>query len=195
MYQANAQRQSMESSAENLNDFLKSLEMVATVAPINEMNLERSAQLINKSNQFNLTTIRRSAAEVLAISRDPQWMTWTISLRDRFGDNGLISVLLARIDRDALVIDTWLMSCRVLKRNVEKLLLNLICEAATKRGLRVVHGRYLPTAKNGLVKDHYAGLGFKLTDGLADGSTPCQYELDLATFRPADTFIEVKGSK
>ncbi len=196
MYQANAQRQTMmEASSENLDDFLKSLDMVATVAPVNEMNLERSTQLINKSNQFNLTTIRRSTAEVLTIARDAaNWATWTISLKDRFGDNGLISVILGRAVGDALEIDTWLMSCRVLKRNVEKLVLNLICAEGQKRGLRIVRGRYVPTAKNGLVKDHYTDLGFRLVEGPAEGSGAAVYELELAGYKPLETCMDVKGA-
>ena len=193
MYQANAERQSIEASSENLGDFLKSLDMVATVSPINEMNLERSAQLINKSNQFNLTTIRRSTAEVLTIARDPNWATWTVSLRDRFGDNGLITVILGHAVGDALEIDTWLMSCRVLKRNVEKLVLNLICAEGQKRGLRIVRGRYVPTAKNMLVKEHYTDLGFNLVDG-PDAQGVCVYELELAGYKPLETCMDVKGA-
>ena len=190
MYLANAERQAIETSTENLGEFLKSLQMVATVGPISEFTLERSAQLINKSNQFNLTTIRRSTAEVLALSKDPGWITRTVSLADRFGDNGLISVLLARIDGDALEIDTWLMSCRVLKRNVEHLLLNLVCEATADRGLRIVRGRYVPTAKNALVKDHYPSLGFTLVKAGMQGE--CTYELELAGRIPFETFIDLK---
>jgi FkbH-like protein len=124
MYRANAERKKIEVGSENIDDFLKSMQMVAAIGPVNDMTLERSAQLINKSNQFNLTTIRRSAAEVAALRQNPCWITLTVSLKDRFGDNGLISVLLAKVEGDRLEIDTWLMSCRVLKRNVEQLLLN-----------------------------------------------------------------------
>ena len=125
------------------------------------MSLERTAQLINKSNQFNLTTRRRSAAEVSALAADPSWLTRTVSLADRFGDNGLISVLLAKVEGDALVIDTWLMSCRVLKRGVETLLNNHLCRWAVGRGLKRICGEYIPTAKNDLVREHYAGLGYR----------------------------------
>ncbi len=127
---------------------------------IDGVSLERTTQLINKSNQFNLTTRRRTAAELLALVADPQWFTWTVSLRDRFGDNGLISVLLAKREDDALVIDTWLMSCRVLKRGVETLLHNYLCRWARQHGLHRIRGEYIATAKNGIVKDHYVGLGF-----------------------------------
>lgn len=164
--------------------------MTAEVAPITDLTLERSTQLINKSNQFNLTTIRRSTAEVLALSRDPRWLTRTVSLTDRFGDNGLISVLLAKIEGDRLEIDTWLMSCRVLKRNVEQLLLNEICRVALDHGLGRVGGRYVPTGKNGLVENHYIGLGFNLVERSTDGQ--CRYELDLTNFTLRETFIQVR---
>ena len=98
-----------------MEEYLRSLAMTARIGPVTAMSLERTAQLINKSNQFNLTTRRRSAAEVSALAADPQWLTRTVSLTDRFGDNGLIGVLLAKIEGDDLVIDTWLMSCRVLE--------------------------------------------------------------------------------
>ncbi|HEY2841734.1 MAG TPA: HAD-IIIC family phosphatase [Pirellulales bacterium] len=186
-YQANAQRQMQEETATNIDDFLKSLAMVARVAPIDATTLERSAQLINKSNQFNLTTRRRSTAEVQAIVDDPQWVTRTVSLVDKFGDNGLISVLLARADQETLAIDTWLMSCRVLKRGVESLLRNKLVEIARERGLRQIVGEYIPTAKNVIVKDHYQNLGLtKFSED--DGRT--RWRLEVATAEPWPVFIQ-----
>jgi FkbH-like protein len=187
-YLSNAQRRAVESSVENIAEFLRSLQMVATVGPITGMSLERSTQLINKSNQFNLTTVRRSSGEIQTIISDPTWLTLTVSLKDRFGDNGLISVLLAKTKGDALDIDTWLMSCRVLKRNVEQLLLNCICRWALQRGLKELRGHYIPTAKNELVKDHFTSLGFQTVARRADGS--CDYVLDVRAFTPFETSIE-----
>jgi FkbH-like protein len=189
-YRGNARRREIESSAQSIDDFLKSLDMSAAVGPINEMTLERSAQLINKSNQFNLTTIRRSAAEVEGLMDDPQWMTRTVSLKDRFGDNGLISVLLAKIEGERMDIDTWLMSCRVLKRNVERLLLNEICREARGRGVKRIVGRYIPTPKNGLVKDHYRALGFTTVEEAQSGEK--LYGLDVAGFTAGETFIRIE---
>jgi FkbH-like protein len=188
-YRANSERKQIESASEGIPEFLQSLHMVAEVGPITDLTLERSAQLINKSNQFNLTTIRRSTAEVLALAHDPQWITRTVSLKDRFGDNGLISVLLAKTEAECLDIDTWLMSCRVLKRNVEQLLLNEICRLAKDRGLRRISGCYVPTAKNALVKDHFTSLGFNLVSQGDDGR--CKYELELANFAPVETHIQL----
>lgn len=190
-YQANAQRQLQEESATNIDDFLRSLAMVAHVAPVDATTLERTAQLINKSNQFNLTTRRRSAAEVQAIADDPQWITRTVSLVDKFGDNGLISVLLARIEQDTLFIDTWLMSCRVLKRGVESLLLNKLVEIARERGLKQIVGEYIPTAKNVIVKDHYQNLGLtKIAED--DGRT--RWRLDVASASPLTVFIKEEAN-
>ena len=170
-YRANSERQALESSAESLDDFLKSLEMRARIDPVGALNVERTVQLINRSNQFNLTTKRYTNADVLEFAADPNWITRTVSLKDRFGDNGLISVLFARVDADALVIDTWLMSCRVLKRGVEAMLLNYVFAAANKRGLSRIVGNYIPTAKNALVREHYQTLGFTRIGGETGGQT------------------------
>jgi FkbH-like protein len=159
-YQANEQRQALESSATDIESFLKSLNMAARIQPIDAISLERAAQLISRSNQFNLTTRRYSSADLASIVSNPDWMTLTVSLSDRFGDNGLISVLLAHDEGDALMVDTWVMSCRVLKRGVERLLLNHLVANARSRGRVRILGEYLATPKNALVGDHYEGLGF-----------------------------------
>jgi len=177
-YRANVARAQAETSAAGLDQFLQSLRMTARVGPINELSLDRSTQLINKSNQFNLTTRRYSSAEVLALTQDPSWITLTVSLTDRFGDNGLISVLLARLQGEVLEIDTWLMSCRVLKRGVEHLALHLLCERATARGCERIRGTYVPTAKNALVAAHYPSLGFRAVGEAAGAGRTC-WELAL----------------
>jgi FkbH-like protein len=119
---------------------------------------------------------------------DERWLTRTVSLRDRFSENGLISVVLARVQEDALEIDTWLMSCRVLRRGVEQFLLNHLYEQALGRGLSVLRGEYHPTAKNGLVRDHYRDLGFTLVGEDGEGRT--RWELAVGEGRqPLETFI------
>jgi FkbH-like protein len=188
-YRTDLARKSAESSAADLDGFLKSLEMTARIGPITPETLERSVQLIHRSNQFNLTTRRHSAAELQSVMGDPSWLTLTVSLSDKFGDNGLISVLLARIDRDALVIDTWLMSCRVLKRGVEQFLLNKCAKLARERGLATIKGEYIPTAKNGLVRDHFANLGFTQV-GKGDDSAHTWWELRLDNgWKPTSNYI------
>ena len=164
--------------------------MTATVGPITSFTLERCTQLINKSNQFNLTTIRRSTAEIQAIAADTDWFTFTISLKDRFGDNGLISVLLGKVENESMKIDTWVMSCRVLKRQVEHLMLNLVCQTAMDRGLKKIVGSYIPTEKNVLVKEHYPTLGFTLVNSHETGR--CDYELLLDNRQPFKVFIETR---
>jgi FkbH-like protein len=177
-YQADAARKQAQTSHVDLDGFLRSLDMSAWIGPIDETDLERSVQLIAKSNQFNLTTRRHSAADVTRIIASPEWITRVVKLVDRFGDNGLISVLLARQQQDALEIDTWLMSCRVLQRGVEQCLLNHIVSAARQRGLRKLVGEYIPTAKNKLVRDHYRSLGFTLLRDREGGHS--LWQLDIA---------------
>jgi FkbH-like protein len=188
-YRAEAARRQVEDAATDVDEFLRSLSMVARVSPILPVTLERTVQLINKSNQYNLTTKRYSNADVLAMTSDAQWITRTVTLTDRFGDNGLISVVIAEVDGKDLVIDTWLMSCRVLKRNVEHHLLNHLAAVARERGLGKIRGEYIPTPKNGLVQDHYERLGFSCTDRQADGRTAWELVLD-ATWSPLPSFIE-----
>jgi FkbH-like protein len=159
-YQADANRQTLASSTSDLNSFLQSLQMKARIESVMESSLERAAQLINRSNQYNLTTRRHSAAALADLRLSSQWLTRTVSLTDRFGDTGLISIVLAREEHDALAIDTWLMSCRVLQRGVERMLLNNIVACALSRGLRRIRGEFVATTKNGLVRDHYRRLGF-----------------------------------
>jgi FkbH-like protein len=187
-YRADSARQAAESSAQELNGCLKSLVMTARVAPIEPATLERAAQLIQRSNQFNLTTRRHSAADVQTMTADDAWLTRTVSLQDRFGDNGLISVLLAKIVGNVLEIETWLMSCRVLKRGVEQFLMNHLCEFARGRGLVALRGEYIPTAKNGLVRDHYASLGFTELGSDDSGRTTWEYRVDEG-WTPLATFI------
>jgi FkbH-like protein len=165
MYKSNALRQQAQVASGNIDNFLKSIDMRARVEPVNEVNLERVAQLIARSNQFNLTTRRHSAAAVMKMTQSPGSFTMAISLTDRFGDNGLISVILGRSDEGELLIDTWLMSCRVLKRGVELFARNYLVELAKQRGLKALRGEYIPTKKNVLVRDHYSGLGFDCISG------------------------------
>jgi FkbH-like protein len=187
-YRADKQRQELESSVADLDSFLKSLDMVARIEPVVESTLERTVQLINRSNQFNLTTRRYSNADLVHLMSNASWITRTISLSDRFGDNGLISVLLAREDGDALVIDTWLMSCRVLKRGVERLLLNNIVAHASSRGLNRVVGEYISTSKNGLVRDHYRNLGFVQFNAQNTGQSHWELRID-NQWSPREHFI------
>jgi FkbH-like protein len=179
-FQQNERREQLESGASSYHDFLKQLEMRAVIEPVGLGNLTRVVQLINKTNQFNLTTVRMTEADVRSLVDHPRHYTSTIRLDDKFGSNGLISVVIGEADGDALTLTTWLMSCRVLKRGVENLELQRIVEFCRRRGLGRVLGRYRPTDKNKLVQDHYAGLGFREIAGPPGGTSWC---LDLADAR------------
>ena len=176
-YQSNAARVSLQKVG-NIEEYLRSLEMVATLSGFNAVGRVRIAQLINKSNQFNLTTRRYSESEVEAFENDPKKFCLQVRLADRFGDNGMISVIIFDRSTEEWSCDTWLMSCRVLGRRVEELVLATIAAAAKKSGARRLKGIYLPTKKNGLVADHFAKLGFTKTSDLSDGGNTWVLELE-----------------
>jgi FkbH-like protein len=167
-YAANAERRMALDTATDMPGYLTGLEMTLTARPIGPAELARATQLVNKTNQFNLTTRRYTEAEVASIAAGPNNVALQCRLVDRFGDNGLISVILARPDAawpaDALLIDTWLMSCRVLGRGVEAASLGVLADAAAALGKTVLIGEYRPTPKNALVRNHYAELGFTPVD-------------------------------
>ena len=190
-YQANAERDRLREGVADMAAYLRSLEMQLIWTPFDSIGLSRIVQLINKSNQFNLTTRRYSQEQVAAMKADRQWVTFQLRLIDRFGDNGMISVLIGRIAGDrTLELDTWLMSCRVLGRQVEEATLNLIVQHAAAGGLERIVGFYVPTAKNGMVKEHFARLGFALTQTAEDGSTI--WSLNVASYEPKTTFIQTQ---
>ena len=166
-FAAEAARAALQEGAPDLASFLRGLEMRAEAGPFRDADVPRLAQLVNKTNQFNLTTRRTTEAEVRAVSADPGAWTLAVRLADRLGDYGLVSAVVARRRGDDLEIETWLMSCRVLGRHVERLVFNRLVAGARAAGAKALVGRYLPTAKNGLVKDLLAGFGFAAE---ADGS-------------------------
>jgi len=189
-YQDNARRATLQKQVGNLQEYLASLEMELTVQPFDAVGRSRIAQLINKSNQFNLTTRRYTEVEVEALEHDPDVHGLQIRLRDRFGDNGMISVVVCRRAGEDWEIDTWLMSCRVLGRGVEAAVLKELTEAARKLGLRRLIGRYIPTERNAMVRDHYATLGFRLVEEKPDGETV--WDLDASTMVQEMTPIVVR---
>jgi len=144
--------------------------MSSEAGPFAPPYLERIAQLTGKTNQFNLTTRRYSLAEIESIARDPAFITRYVRLADRFGDNGLISVAIGRLVSKTLHIDLWLMSCRVLKRDVELLMLDELAAAARQGEATTLRGYYFRTAKNNMVGRHYESLGFTLVAGTDDAS-------------------------
>jgi FkbH-like protein len=155
--------------------------MSITFQPFDEVGRARIAQLISKSNQFNLTTRRYSEAQVCEIESDPGCFTLQVRLVDTFGDNGMISVIICRREADAWLIDTWLMSCRVLGRCVEQAVLQELVSHARSLGINRITGIYRATERNRLVEDHYAKLGFSECECLTEGST--MWSLDVASYR------------
>ncbi|TWJ01710.1 HAD superfamily phosphatase (TIGR01681 family)/FkbH-like protein [Mucilaginibacter frigoritolerans] len=161
LYQTEAKRAAIQHQYTNIDDFFKKLEMYSLVEPLNKFNIPRVAQLSQRSNQFNLRTIRYDESELSTLSESEGIFSFIFGLEDKFGDNGLISiVILKKETNDTVFIDTWLMSCRVLKRGMESFVMNTIVEAAKKNGFKHIKGEYIPTAKNAMVKNHYADLGF-----------------------------------
>jgi len=161
-YQVDAQRVILKSSFINEGDFLRSLNMVSVVEPFNTFNTPRVAQLSQRSNQFNLRTVRYTEADIELLINKEDVFTYTFTLEDQFGDNGLICIIILKKENsETLFIDTWLMSCRVLKRGMEEFTLNTISNFAKQAGYAWLKGEYIPTSKNEMVKNHYLDLGFK----------------------------------
>lgn len=195
-YKDNARRVSLHQQVGDLESYLKSLEMEITFQPFDDLGRGRITQLINKSNQFNLTTRRYSETQVAEIQRDPACFARQIRLSDRFGDNGMISVIICReFVPGEWEVDTWLMSCRVLGRGVEQMVLRDLLENAKRRGIRKLRGTYIPTDRNSLVVEHYSRLGFT-ESGDADNGTKF-YELDVssATIPHAPMKVRCPGSE
>jgi FkbH-like protein len=189
-YRAESERQTLLSSAADMDAYLESLAMEAVISPFTRVDVPRLAQLINKSNQFNLTTRRRTETEVEALVDRADHACFSVRLQDRFGDHGLISIVVGRISGTALVIDTWLMSCRVLKRQVEELVLNELARLARENGCARIEGVYLATAKNEMVRDHYPRMGFQTRSVTPDQG---EYVLELGSFRPRPTKIKPRS--
>ncbi len=182
-YKARAQIATLESSATTLEDFYRSLQMKAVIAPFDEFHLSRIVQLIGKTNQFNLTTRRHSLEQVRTFMADPSCEHFYLKLSDRFTDHGLVSLLIAHKAGGTLDIDTWLMSCRVIGRTVEAQMMQYLCVVAQAQHCTRLCGTYIPTAKNGLVADVFGKLGFQAL-GEASVSGAVTWEYDLAAAGP-----------
>lgn len=188
-YQIEAKRVATAKKYTNEADFLKSLNMVSEVEGFTKFNTPRVAQLSQRSNQFNLRTVRYTEDQITAIENDPKQKGFAFSLKDKFGDNGLIAVvILQEKDADTLFIDTWFMSCRVLKRGMENFTLNTIVAWAKENGYKQIIGEYLPTPKNGMVAEHYPDLGFETIEK----SDTAQWLLNLEKYQNRVCYIEKK---
>lgn len=177
MYRENALRAQAEEAFGDYEEYLASLEMKGEIQSFAPAYLSRIAQLTNKSNQFNLTTRRYSQKEIQEVAADPEHLTLYGRLGDKFGDNGVVSVVIGKIVGDQLHMELWLMSCRVLKRDMEYAMMDELVERAGKLGIRKLVGYYYPTAKNGMVKDFYRLQGFTKVSEDEAGNTVWEFEI------------------
>jgi FkbH-like protein len=171
LYQQRASAEALRSSAAGLEDYYRALDMELRIAPVDRTSLKRAAQLTQKTNQLNVTTRRYSEAELSALMADRHWLLVTIGLIDRFGDNGIVGLMLAKVAGDALNIDTFLLSCRVIGRAVETAMLAHLCDLAEQHGLDAVIGELIPTAKNLPVRDLFERHGFAKATEDPSGTT------------------------
>ena len=189
MYQANQQRTQLEQSIGNYEDFLKSLDMKATIRNFEPVYLQRIAQLTNKSNQFNLTTLRCSESDIAQMADSADYICLYGKLEDKFGDNGVVSVISGEKIGDELHMRLWLMSCRVLKRGMEDAMLDALVNDAKDMGIASIIGYYYPSPKNGMVKEFYGTMGFSKVQEDTDGNTV--WKLDVKTYEPKKPYIEI----
>jgi FkbH-like protein len=181
LYQIAAQRTQMQQKFTNEDEFLQGLDMVSMIEPFNKFNTPRVAQLSQRSNQFNLRTVRYTEEEIRKIASSEDYFTFSFTLADKFGDHGMICAIILKKEEDGVFIDTWFMSCRVLKRGMERFVLNAIADEMKAQGFHYLKGQYIPTPKNELVKDHYLHLGFKEKNN--------HWTLDLNNYPFEKTFI------
>jgi len=168
-YRDNVQRTELAAGSTNLDDYLVRLRMKVDLRSFDEANLPRIVQLINKTNQFNLTTRRTTASEVLAWMQNPAYYTQFMRLQDRFGDSGLTGAMIAVREGETLRIVNWLMSCRVLGRRIENLMLASLMRHARRAGAAAIISEYRPTARNGQTADLFDRFGFERIEEREDG--------------------------
>ena len=206
MYKANAERAKQEANFADYGEYLRSLEMKAEILPFSPLYMSRIAQLTNKSNQFNLTTLRCTQGDIERMAADENYITLYGKLADKFGDNGVVSVVAGHTDESPchaergclqpnsapiFHIDLWLMSCRVLKRGMEDAMMDCLVAECKARGISKIRGYYYPTAKNKMVKDFYAQFGFKKTVEDSGGNTT--WEREIGDYTNKNTVIAVNG--
>lgn len=191
-YQANMVRQELSANAASYDDFLKSLNMMAEIAEFQPVYFDRIAQLTGKTNQFNLTTRRYTRAEIESMANDPCYITLYGRLTDKFGDNGLISVIIGKKQQNELHVLLWLMSCRVLKRGMEENMLDVLAAKAKAAGCAKLIGYYYPTKKNKMVAGMYKSFGFSSVGTDSDGTV---WELSLDNYEAQGKYIKIQGEK
>ncbi|MBF0466999.1 MAG: HAD family hydrolase [Nitrospirae bacterium] len=194
-YKETQERCTLQSKFASYEEFLISLEMVAEINAFKPIYLDRIVQLINKTNQFNLTTKRYTSAEIEAIYKDDNYITLYGRLKDKFGDNGLISIIIASIKDGGLFIDLWLMSCRVLKRGMEFAMFDALIRQCRMRGIKHITGYYYKTKKNAMVSNHYELIGFDLCDKNDNGDTVWSFKIPVDYLDKNGTIVGVDGNE
>lgn len=189
-YQNNTKRLKQEFSFTDYGEYLTSLSMNAEIKQFTQVYLDRIAQLINKTNQFNLTTKRYTLAEVESITKEANYLTLYGKLEDKFGDNGLISIVIGRLDGEECHIDLWLMSCRVLKRDMEYAMLDKLVAQCHTAGVKKIIGYYLPTEKNKMVSMLYKDFGF---DNISSDESSSTWSMDVHTYINKNKYIKVNN--
>ena len=180
MYEENAKRIEEQTRFQDYGAYLRSLDMHGEFSEFTPLYMSRIAQLTNKSNQFNLTTKRFHQNDLETLTKDPDYITLYGKLTDKFGDNGVVSVVIGRISgkaKDELHMELWLMSCRVLKRDMEYAMMDELVEKCREKGIKSVYGYYYPTLKNGMVKDFYALQGFDKISEDGEGNTVWRFDI------------------
>jgi FkbH-like protein len=168
-YAAQRERVELERNVTSKEDFYRSLDQVAEIAPVNAQTLARVSQLTQKTNQFNLTTHRYTEQQIAEMAAGPKWRVWSLRVKDRYADNGLVGVAIARVDGEVCEIDSFLMSCRVIGRTLETALLAHLAADARERGAKLLQGWFLPTKKNAPAGEFYAGHGFEAAKTTTEG--------------------------
>ncbi len=192
MYKANAQRAAQQATFTDYKDYLLSLDMTAVIDDFLPVYLQRITQLSNKSNQFNVTTKRYTATEMEAVFESSEYIRLYGKLVDKFGDNGVVSVVIGKKDQDVLNMELWLMSCRVLKRDMELAMLDRLVERCREQGIRTIRGYYYPTAKNNMVRELYGFFGFEKISEDENGNTV--WQLDVASYQQRNHVIKVEDN-
>ena len=189
-YHARAQAAQAQAAFADYGQYLDSLEMTATIRPFEAVYMQRIAQLTNKSNQFNLTTLRCTEDDIRSMAEKPDWITLYGKLVDKFADNGVVTVVAGQAQGQTLCLRLWLMSCRVLKRGMEDAMMDTVVAEAAAREVKTIVGHYYPTAKNAMVREFYAQYDFAKTAEDADGNT--EWTLDVAAYTPKHPHMKIE---
>ncbi len=193
MYKANAKRAELSTEFADYNEYLLSLDMKGEIKAFSPIYMQRITQLTNKSNQFNLTTKRYTQPEIEEAANDGKHITLYGKLADSFGDNGVVSVVIGEIKDDVCDIELWLMSCRVLKKNMEFAMLDTLAEECKNRGITTIIGHYYPTAKNGMVKNLFSDFGFEKVSEDDAGNT--EWKLETNGYIRKNSVIKVNSEE